>query len=236
MAADADLPRENVQKYILAISDFAKSIQTDIDHYVMRDRINDASFRQKLDPISKNIFRRQNLLELVFEDISTFDAENPTAGSLLRETDIKKMQSDSEFIKSLPGQPGKEFEIKKRLGKLRGTKTSFFNDRNNSNNNNNDDPDLFGRPGGLPLTLPSLEGFVDVSGPPQPPHAGAPLNLNSPSLFESNRPSLAPRSNFSEPALDNAPSYIGLDNNGQIGNDLFCSQAAVREDKTKTQQ
>ena len=90
ITADADIPREDVQKYILAKSDFAKSIQTDINHYVTRDRINDASFRQRLDPISKNILRRQNPLELVFEDISTFDAENPIAGSLLREIDIKK--------------------------------------------------------------------------------------------------------------------------------------------------
>ena len=59
-----------MSKYIFATSDFAKSIQTDINHYVTRDRINDASFRQKLDPISKNILRRQNPLELVFEDIS----------------------------------------------------------------------------------------------------------------------------------------------------------------------
>ena len=109
---DANIPREDVQKYILATSDFAKSIQTDINHYVTRDRINDASFRQKLDPISKNILRRQNPLELVFEDISTFDAENLIVGSLLREIDINKKQSDSNFIKSLPSQPGKEFEIK----------------------------------------------------------------------------------------------------------------------------
>ena len=70
IAADSDIPKEDVQKNILATSDFAKSIQTDINHYVTRDRINDASFRQKLDPISKNILRRQNPLELVFEDIS----------------------------------------------------------------------------------------------------------------------------------------------------------------------
>ena len=74
----------------MATCDFAKSIQTDSNHYVTRDRINDASFRQRLDPISKNILRRQNPLELVFEDISTFDTENPTVGSLLREIDIKK--------------------------------------------------------------------------------------------------------------------------------------------------
>ena len=90
ITADADIPREDIQKYILATSDFAESIQTVINHYVTRDRINDASFRQRLDPISKNILRRQNSLKLVFEDISTFDAENPIVGSLLREIDIKK--------------------------------------------------------------------------------------------------------------------------------------------------
>ena len=115
ITADADIPREDVQKYILATSDFAKSIQTDINHYVTRDRINNASFRQRLDPISKNVLRRQNPLELAFEDISTFDGENPIVGSLLRELDIKKKPSDSDFIKSLPSHPGKEFEIKKRL-------------------------------------------------------------------------------------------------------------------------
>ena len=90
IAADTDIPKEDVQKYLLATSDFAKSIQTDINHYVTKDRINNASYRQKLDSISKNILRRQNPLELVFEDISTIDAENPIVGSLLREIDIKK--------------------------------------------------------------------------------------------------------------------------------------------------
>ena len=122
---DVDIPKEDVQKYILATSDFAKSIQTDINNYVTRDRINDASFRQRLDPINRNILRRQNPLELVFEDISTFDAENPIVGSLLREIDIKKKQSDSDFIKLLPSHPGKEFEIKKRLDKLKGIKISI---------------------------------------------------------------------------------------------------------------
>ena len=113
ITADADIPKEDVQKYILAISDFAKSIQTDINHYVTPDRINNASFRQRLDSISKNILRRQNPLELVFEDISAFDAENPIVGSLPREIDLKKKQSDSDVIKSLPSHHGKEFEIKK---------------------------------------------------------------------------------------------------------------------------
>ena len=40
------------------------------------------AFDKKLNPISKNILRRQNQLELVFQDVSTFDAENPIVGSL----------------------------------------------------------------------------------------------------------------------------------------------------------
>ena len=68
-------------------------MQTDINHYVTRGRINNSSFGQKLYPISKNILRRQNPLELIFEHISTFDAENPIVGSLLRELDVgKKLQ------------------------------------------------------------------------------------------------------------------------------------------------
>ena len=50
-----------------------------------KDRFNNASFRQKLYPISKNSIRRQNLLELGFENISTFDVENPMVGSLLKD-------------------------------------------------------------------------------------------------------------------------------------------------------
>ena len=89
-ASDSNIPSEDISKYILATSDFAKGMQTDINHYVTRDRIKNASFRQKLDPISKNIIRRKNPLELVFEDISTFHAETPVVGSLLKELDIGK--------------------------------------------------------------------------------------------------------------------------------------------------
>ena len=118
IVADADITKEDVQKYILATSDFAKSIQTDINHYVTRDRINDVSFRQKLDPISKNILE--------------FDAENPISGSLLREIDVNKKQSDSDFIKSLPNHPGKKVQIQKKLNRLRGE--TFFSNNNKNNN------------------------------------------------------------------------------------------------------
>ena len=113
IAHDANIPKEDVQKYLLATSDFAKSMQTDINHYVTKDRINDASFRQKLDPISKNILRRQNPLELVFEDISTFDAENPIVGSLLREIDIKKSSQTAILLDLYQVSQVKNLKFKK---------------------------------------------------------------------------------------------------------------------------
>ena len=80
--------------------------------------------------------RRQNPFELVFEDISTFDAENPIVGSLLREIDLKKKNSlTAILLKSLQSHPGKEFEIKKKLDRLRGTSSFGKNDNNNNNSN-----------------------------------------------------------------------------------------------------
>ena len=63
-------------------------MQTDINHYVAKDRINNASFRQKLVLTSKNIIDKNHLL--VFEDISIFNAENPIADSLLKKLDVGK--------------------------------------------------------------------------------------------------------------------------------------------------
>ena len=90
IANDARIPSEDIQKYNFATSNLLTVIQTDINNYLTRDRINNASFRQKLDPIKKNVLRRQNTLELVFEDMSTFDAKNAIVGSLLRELDNGK--------------------------------------------------------------------------------------------------------------------------------------------------
>ena len=75
-------------------------MKTDINHYVTKDRINNASFRQKLDPISKNILRRQSPLELVFENISTFDGKNPIVIKDITCELIKKDKEHQEWILS----------------------------------------------------------------------------------------------------------------------------------------
>ena len=42
---DTTIPPEDVQKYLLTTSDFGKEIQDDINLYITRDRLNNASFR-----------------------------------------------------------------------------------------------------------------------------------------------------------------------------------------------
>ena len=225
IANDANIPKEDVQKYLLATSDFAKSMQTDINHYVTKDRINDASFRQKLDPTSKNIIIRQNPLELVFEDISTFDAKNPIVGSLLREIDIKKKkQSDSDFIKSLPSQPGKEFEIQKRLDRLRGIDRTNFND-NNNNSNPGGGTNLNNFNLGPPPSQPNIENFIENGAPPPPPFF--PPGGTGQNISFNNVPIPPPRNNFNVISGNRPFALSNIDNNGKIGNNLFGSVGAM---------
>ena len=83
-------PIEDVKNYLLASSDYGQEIQSDIDPYVTRGKLNKVSFRRKLDPIAKNAVKKENLLELVLKDVFRFNAQNPVIGSLMREIDFGK--------------------------------------------------------------------------------------------------------------------------------------------------
>ena len=50
---------------IIFLQKKGKGMQDDINMYITRGRLNNAGFRQELDPIAKNIFRGQNLLEFL---------------------------------------------------------------------------------------------------------------------------------------------------------------------------
>ena len=149
IANDADIPSSDAQKNLLTASDFAKGMQNDINHCVTWGRLNNTSFRESLDQISKIIFWRQNSLELAFEDILTFDAQNPVVGSLLQEHDIGKKDLASKLIKKAP-RPGVDLDIQKRLEVLQKDNKKF--------NNNN-----------APLPPPSLPTFNNLVRPPQWP-------------------------------------------------------------------
>ena len=81
---------EGVKKYLLATSESGNEIPGEIDLYMTNNRFNEASLEQKLDPISKNIIKNQNSIELLSKDVKHFDAQNSVIGSLIREVDIRK--------------------------------------------------------------------------------------------------------------------------------------------------
>ena len=189
-------------------------------------------------------------MELVFEDISTFDAENPMVRSLLREIDLNKKQTDSNFIKSPPIHPGKEFEIKKRLDRLRGIKRVDDENNNNNNNNNGNDGggggDLFGPPRSTIPTVPNINNLLNP--PPEEYDIQQRLNrlvIEGEDLLQEKFNALknpAPRAHPNEiPFLANtyvpAQAFPFRQPAGVISIDLFGSQAAtaIRSKKTKTQ-
>ena len=160
-AADATIQAEDVQNYLLAISDFGKGMQDDINLYVTPNRLNNARFRQKLHSIANNIFRRQNPLRLMFKDISTFDAQNPIAGSLLKELNLRKKDRESTLIKKAFSTA--DVKIQSRLNALKSNLT-FYNLTNNNSNNLPLPP--FQRPPTFPPPLSLLTNFI--SPPPSP--------------------------------------------------------------------
>ena len=85
---------DDIKNFLLGTSNYAKGIQLDIDLYVTRSRHNQASFRCKLDPIEKSVWRTENPRALLFKDIANFDAQNPIIGSLLREIDLGKNKTN----------------------------------------------------------------------------------------------------------------------------------------------
>ena len=142
-------------------------MQDNSNYYVTQDRTYNASFKQKINPIAKNILRKQNPLELVFQDISTIDAENPIVGLLLQELDLGKKGTASVLIKKAPKPPATDFIRQNRLNKL----------RNDGNNNNNirlllppaAPKDNFQQPPPPPPPSPSFNDFILPPPPPSPP-------------------------------------------------------------------
>ena len=113
-------------------------------------------------------------MELVFEEISTFDAENPIVGSLLRKLDVGKKNLASDFVKHAPTPPRGDVAIRNRLNRLK--------DRQELKDDNNlsppPSPPAFS-PSPAPGTSPGFcfppplsfqllpEGFLDSSRPQQ---------------------------------------------------------------------
>ena len=132
-----EAPSRDVKNVLLATSKYEKQIQEDSDPYITRDRLNDGNFRRKLDPIAKDVIRKENPIELVFKHISTFDAINPIVGSLLKEIHIGKKDIFSKIISKALSIV--DLDIKSRPKQLRYNNNNL-GDNNNINNNNNNNP------------------------------------------------------------------------------------------------
>ena len=71
----------DVKNFLLATSDYDQEMQSDIDLYATRGKHNEASCRRKLDPIEKNVWRKENPLKLLLKEVSNFNTQNPVIGS-----------------------------------------------------------------------------------------------------------------------------------------------------------
>ena len=131
---------DDIKNYLLGTSDYARSIQSDIDLYVTTGRHNQSSFRRKLDAIEKSVWRTENLLALLFEDVANFDAQNPVIGSLLREIDLGKRSTNSDLIKkSLSKAPDINNTILlQRFKKFKETPINYNDNDDNDDVDNND--------------------------------------------------------------------------------------------------
>ena len=82
---------KDVKNFLLSTSDFGEEIQGELDLYITNGRLNEASFRRRLDPISKNIIQNKNPIELSFwKDVKYFYAQNLVIGSLIKEVGVDK--------------------------------------------------------------------------------------------------------------------------------------------------
>ena len=70
--------------------------------YVKNNRLNEASLRCRLEPISKNVIKNQNPIKLLFKDVKYFDAQNLVIDSLIWEVDIDKKKGLSKFLDKAP--------------------------------------------------------------------------------------------------------------------------------------
>ena len=125
-----------MQRYLLASSEVVQSIQDDIDIIVTDGRLKHARVHHLLDPIYKKVMRKQNPFEIVFKDISKFDAQNPI--SLLSEIESGKLTDKfiKRFLNKAPNL--KDIDLNQSLQNLK----SFNNNLKLANDNDSDDDGL----------------------------------------------------------------------------------------------
>ena len=152
-------PSEDDKKFLLATNNFGNEIQGELNLYRMDGKLNNASFRRKLYPISKNVIRNKNPIEFLFKVLKHFDEQNPVIGNLTKEIDLGNKKDLSKILKGALDII--DLELMLRLNRVRGDET-FNSDHNNNNNNDNNNNNL-------PPSLPPAPSFLPNFGPNQLP-------------------------------------------------------------------
>ena len=109
--------RADLQKYLLATSDYGKNIQENINSVVTDEKFNDVLVRRILDEKIKGVFDSSTPLSVTFKDAKKLDFQNPIIGNLISQ--VNANQIGEKGVKELFGWAEDE-KIRRRLEALRG--------------------------------------------------------------------------------------------------------------------
>ena len=160
---DAAKNREDLQKWILATSDFGRELQQDINEITGGDEtFNNAVLRRALDLKSDGLFCNPQPISLLFNNVEKFHQQNPIIGKLATQINVSKL-SEKDLVKRklLEGEISK---IEDRLYNLKYEKV------NKDNDNDSDDNEPQKPPKGGSSAPPMREAEMDPSfrRPPEP--------------------------------------------------------------------
>ena len=125
--------REDLKKWLLAMSKYGNEIQEDLNAIVGYDeKFNNAIVRHTLDLKDSAIFRNLNPLNVTFSDVKKFDMTNPIIGKLAAQIKANKL-SNEDLTKKIIMQ-GEVEKIENRLAEIKKwrTRRTRFDDDDNS--------------------------------------------------------------------------------------------------------
>ena len=109
--------RADLQKYLLATSNYGKNIQENTNTIVTDGKFNDALVRHVLDGKNKDVFNSSTPLSVTFKDAKKFDAQNLIIRNIISQ--VNANQIGEKGVKKLFARAEHE-KIKRRLEALRG--------------------------------------------------------------------------------------------------------------------
>ena len=154
---DAEKNRKDLQKWILATSDFGHELQQDINEITGGDeKFNNAVLRRALDLKSDGLFRNPQPISLLFNDVEKFHQQNPIIGKLATQINVSKL-SEKDLVK----RKLLEGEISKTEDRLYNLKYGKVNRDDDDNDDDNDEPPT--PPRGRSSAPPMREAEMDPS-------------------------------------------------------------------------